>query len=157
MHRQTMKRFRELEAMGFGLAELKQIWCAIVEISNYRKITTKEAVSCFIKDVEEQYYDKLLFEDKVKEERDGCAQLKKEAYKYRQILQCQPFIGSTLQSLFQNGVSEQDIVRINQLAQEFKNNTFFDNVHPAVPNDKNKDGQLDGRLDGRPEFWKFFP
>jgi hypothetical protein len=110
MHRQTMNAFRELEAMGFGLTDLKQIWYTILEIANYKKITTKEAVSCFIKDVEEQYYSKLLFEDKVKEERNDLDQLKKEAYKYRRILQGQPFIGSTLQSQFQSGVSEQDIV-----------------------------------------------
>jgi hypothetical protein len=110
MHRQTMNAFRELEAMGFGLSDLKQIWYTILEIANYKKITTKEAVSCFIKDVEEQYYSKLLFEDKVKEERNDLDQLKKEAYKYRRILQGQPFIGSTLQSQFQSGVSEQDIV-----------------------------------------------
>lgn len=138
MHRQTMNAFSELEAMGFGLSDLRQIWYTILEIANYKKITTKEAVSCFIKDVEEQYYSKLLFEDKVKEERKDLDQLKKEVYKYRQILQWQPFIGSTLQSLFQNGVSEQDIVGINQLAQECKNNTFFDNVHPVVLGDKNK-------------------
>jgi hypothetical protein len=110
MHRQTMNAFRELGAMGFGLTDLKQIWYTILEIANYKKITTKEAVSCFIKDVEEQYYSKLLFEDKVKEERNDLDQLKKEAYKYRRILQGQPFIGSTLQSQFQSGVSEQDIV-----------------------------------------------
>ena len=89
---------------------LKQIWYTISEIANYKKITAKEAVSFFIKDVEEQYYSKPIFEDKVKEERNDLDQLKKEAYKYRRILQGQPFIGSTLQSLFQNGVSEQDIV-----------------------------------------------
>jgi hypothetical protein len=110
MHRQTMNAFRELEAMGFGLSDLKQIWYTILEIANYKKITAKEAVSFFIKDVEEQYYSKLLFEDKVKEERNDLDQLKKEAYKYRRILQGQPFIGSTLQSQFQSGVSEQDIV-----------------------------------------------
>jgi hypothetical protein len=60
-----------------------------------------------------------------------------------------PFIGSTLQSLFQNGVSEQDIVVINQLAR-LQNNTFFDNVYPAAPNDKDKGSNLNGRS----EFWK---
>jgi hypothetical protein len=60
MHRQTMNVFRELEAIGFGLADLKQIWYTILEISNIKKITTKEAVSRFIKDVEEQYYSALL-------------------------------------------------------------------------------------------------
>ena len=95
--------------------------------------------------MEEQYYSKILFEDKVKEERDELYQLKKEVYKHRQILQAQPFIGSMLQSLFENGVSEQDIIGINQLAQECKNDTFFDKVHPAVPNDKNKDSKLNGR------------
>jgi hypothetical protein len=149
MHRQTMNVFRELEAIGFGLADLKQIWYTILEISNIKKITSKEAVACFIKDVEEQYYSKLSFEDMVKEERDDLHQLKKKVHEHRQILQCQPFIGSTLQSLFQNGVSEQDIVVINQLAR-LQNNTFFDNVYPAAPNDKDKGSNLNGRS----EFWK---
>jgi methyltransferase-like protein len=86
-----MNVFRELEAIGFGLADLKQIWYTILEISNIKKITTKEAVSRFIKDVEEQYYSKLSFEDMVKEERDDLYQLKKKVHEHRQILQCQPF------------------------------------------------------------------
>ena len=149
MHRQTMNVFRELEAIGFGLADLKQIWYTILEISNIKKITTKEAVSRFIKDVEEQYYSKLSFQDRVKEDRDDLYQLKKKVHEHRQILQCQPFLGSTLQSLFQNGVSEQDIVGINQLAR-LQNNTFFDNVYPGAPNDKDKGSNLNGRS----EFWK---
>jgi hypothetical protein len=36
IHNQTMDTFEQLKAMGFGLAELKQIWTAVLEISSHR-------------------------------------------------------------------------------------------------------------------------
>ena len=116
MHRQTMSVYGELEAMRFGLAEIKQIWYTILEIAGARKdsMSSQEAVSLFIRDIEENYHDKFLLEDKVKEKRKELFQTEQELNKNRLALQSTPFVGTTLQRLFQNGISENDIISINQ-------------------------------------------
>lgn len=65
----------DLEVMRFGLEELKQLWLTVTEIASSRNESREDAVSFFIKDVEENYYDKLRFEDKVKEKRNELAML----------------------------------------------------------------------------------
>ncbi len=45
--------------MGFGLKELGQLWLTISEIAKANNIPAEQAVSKFLKDVEEQYRDKL--------------------------------------------------------------------------------------------------
>ena len=73
--KQTTDAFYQLDAMGFGLLELKQIYDVILEISSHRNITPKEATDLFIKDIEKNFFDKLLFEDRVNE---GKAEIKNE-------------------------------------------------------------------------------
>ena len=72
-HNQTMGIYRELEGMEFGLKEIKQLWHTILEITEANGISHREAVSKFLKDVEEQYDDKLGFEAKVSEKRGELA------------------------------------------------------------------------------------
>ena len=107
--------------MGFGLEELKRIWYAILEISRHKNIPTAEAVSLFIKDVEEHYYNDLLFKDSANSRRDELKSLNNQISQNRFTLQINPFIGTVLTNLFQNKVSEQDIIEINQLVQKYKN------------------------------------
>jgi hypothetical protein len=64
--------------MGFGLEELKRIWYAILETSRHKNIPTAEAASLFIKDVEEHYWDDLLFKDKANSKRDEVQSLKNQ-------------------------------------------------------------------------------
>ena len=47
--------------MKFGLEDLKQLWHVITDISISRGIDSLDAVSIFIKDVEENYYEKTPF------------------------------------------------------------------------------------------------
>ena len=75
-------------------------------------------VAYFIKDVEDNYYNKVKFEDKVNTGRNELFMINAELNSNRQNLSLQPFIGSALFSLFQKGISEQDIIEINQVFQD---------------------------------------
>ena len=90
-------------------------------------------VAYFMKDVEENYYDKLKFEDRVKEKRTELAMLNEQLKMSRQNLSLQPFIGSTLFSLFQKGINEQDIIEINQV---FQDSLLLQNL--SIDNSKNE-------------------
>jgi hypothetical protein len=120
-----MDNFDQLDAMGFGILELKQISKAILEISSYRNITPKAAMDMFIKDIEKNYFDKLLFEGKVNESNAELEKIRNEFPSYRYKLQIDYLIGPTLSHLLQNGVTKEDIININQLYTGFANNTFF--------------------------------
>ena len=123
MHRQTMGVYGQLQAMRFGLAEIKQIWHTILEVTGARKdsMSTQEAVSLFIRDIEENCHDKFLLEDKVKEKRRELFKTEQELNNIRLALQTEPFVGTTLQRLFQKGISENDIISINKIVTESAN------------------------------------
>jgi predicted acetyltransferase len=125
MHRQTLYALSELKPMGFGMKELKQLWLTISEIAEANSIQREQAVPKFLKDVEEQYDRKIGFEDKVNSKRKELESLNNQIHHNQLILQAIPFLGPALHNLFQNGVSEHDIIGINRLAQEYKNNDQF--------------------------------
>ena len=160
MHRQTMGVYGQLQAMNFGLTELKQIWNTILEIAGTRKdsISSQEAVSLFIRDIEENYHDKFLLEDKVKEKRKELFQTEQELNNNRLALQSAPFVGTTLQRLFQNGISENDIISINQIVTESANGKLQldpqgeGNKHSQAVNGSNSDSNGSNRA----EHWKSF-
>jgi hypothetical protein len=72
-----------------------------------------------MKDVEDNYYDKLKFEDRVKEKRSELEMLNTQLNISRQNLYIQPFIGPLLVSLYQKGITEQEITDMNQLFQNY--------------------------------------
>jgi hypothetical protein len=133
LHKQAIDTYNELQAMGFGLDELKRMLYAVMEISECRNIPTAEAVSLFIRDVEEHYHGCLLFKDTVNSKRNEVQSLKNLIINYRFTLQASPYVGQALTNLFQNRVSEQDIIEINQLVQEYKTN--------IVPSDDCSEGE----------------
>jgi hypothetical protein len=61
----TISALEELQAMGFGVKELKLLWNTVNEIAVANNIPLYEAQQKFFKDVEEQYDNKLGFESKV--------------------------------------------------------------------------------------------
>ena len=128
IRKQTMDAFDQLNAMGFGLPELKQISDVIWEISSHRNTTPKEAADIFIKDIEKNYYDSLLFGDKVKEKKSELEKIRNEFPNYRNNLQTETLIAPTLSHLLQNGVTKEDIININKFFTDFANNRFFLNV-----------------------------
>ncbi len=111
--------------MGFGMNELKQLWLTISEIAEANSIPREQAVPKFLKDVEEQYDWKIGFEGKVNSKRKELESLNNQIHHNQLILRAIPFLGPALHNLFQNGVSEQDIIGINHLAQEYKKITNF--------------------------------
>ncbi len=144
LHKQTIGTYNELKAMNLGLDELKRIWYAIIEISEHKNISTAEAVSLFIKDIEEYYHDNLLFKDKVNSKRNELETLKNKINHNQLILQATPYVGPALTNLFKNGVSELDIIEINQLAQDYKNDAIpldvdFDGKHTVHDKDNKSD------------------
>jgi predicted nucleic acid-binding Zn-ribbon protein len=64
-YNQSLSTYQELEAIGFGLKELKFLWYTVREIAGANNIPLNEAVQKFLKDIEEQYDDKLGLESKV--------------------------------------------------------------------------------------------
>ena len=109
-HRQTLSVYNELEAIGFGLKELKLIWSTINEIATANNISVHRAVQKFFQDIEEQYDDKLGFESKIENSRDEFNRLNSEVNRLRIASLTHPMIGGALSRLFIRGVREQDII-----------------------------------------------
>jgi hypothetical protein len=124
-HTQTMNIYYELEGMRFGLKELKQLWYVIHEIAEVNNISSKDAVSKFLKDVEEQYDNKLGFESKVQEKKEELFQLNNKINYNRLMFKLEPSIAPTLSNLFQKGITEQDIIGISQVVELCTNNTGY--------------------------------
>jgi uncharacterized membrane-anchored protein YhcB (DUF1043 family) len=165
MHKQTMTVYWELEKMGFGLPDLKQMLNTILEIAGTRKdsMSSQEAVSLFIRDIEENYHDKFLLEDKVKEKRKDLFQIRQELNNNRWALQLTPFVGTTLNYLFQNGLNENDIININQIVTEYANGQLQvdpqDGDNKGSPDMDSKAANVsnsDSNGNNRAEHWKSF-
>ncbi|MDQ6723094.1 MAG: hypothetical protein M3Z01_02345 [Thermoproteota archaeon] len=160
IHKQTLDRYSRLEAMNFGLKELNQLWLTILEIARANNIPSDEAVSKFLKDIDEQYDNKLGFESKVQEKKSELFHLKNQLNSDRLAIQLQPSIVPTLQNLFQNGVIEEDIINMNHLITKFAKNSFSLNIHEDnnISKDK-KDNNLiinTNNYQDRTKYWKTF-
>ena len=114
-HNQSITAYRELEAMGFGLKEFKLLWHTINEISDANNISPFESVNKFLKDIEEQYDDKLGFETKINKLQTEVNTLAQEEARLRSLLLVLPMVTPSLTRLLQAGVSEQNIVDIAEL------------------------------------------
>jgi hypothetical protein len=118
-HRQTLSVYNELEAIGFGLKELKLIWSIINEIAAANNISVHLAVQKFFQDIEEHYDDKLGFESKIENSRDEFNRLNSEVNRLRVALLAHPMIGGALSRLFIRGVREQDIIAAADLFERY--------------------------------------
>jgi hypothetical protein len=118
-HRQTLSVYNELEAIGFGLKELKLIWSTINEIATANNISVHIAVQKFLQDIEEQYDDKLGFESKIENSRDEFNRLNSEVNRLRVASLAHPMIGGALSRLFITGVKEQDIIAAAELFERY--------------------------------------
>ena len=156
IHRQTMNIYSHLEGMGFGLKELKQLWHTIREIAEANNIPPKEAVSKFLKDIENEYDNKLGFDSMIKEKKEELAQLKDKINYNRLMFRLEPSIGPTLSNLLQKGITEQDIIGISQLVQLCTNNTGYTDSSPVSSpkyQNENKNNTMEGSKK-RIENWK---
>jgi hypothetical protein len=101
----TISALEELQAIGFGVKELKLLWHTINEIAVANNIPLYEAQQKFFKDIQEQYDKKLGFESKVQN-------LQLEINKLSEQNSRLPLVGPLLARLVQSGVNEQDIINV---------------------------------------------
>ena len=118
-HRQTLSVYNELEAIGFGLKELKLIWSTINEIAAANNISVHIAVQKFFQEIDEQYDDKLGFESKIENSRDEFNRLNQEVNRLRVASLAHPMLGGALSRLFIRGVREQDIIAAADLFERY--------------------------------------
>lgn len=114
-HKQLLGIYQLLEALGFGLKELKRLRFTVEEIRKANDIPPSLALTKFFKDIEEQYDNKLGFESKLNELELKIQELSFEEANLRTHLSTLPVVASSLSSLLQKGLSEQDIVSIDKL------------------------------------------
>jgi hypothetical protein len=112
--------------MKFGINELKQLWLTVNEATTLGESLkdfdrSEDPVAFFMKDVEDNYHDKLKFEDRVNAKRNELAELNVQVNAGKYALSLQPFIGSTLSSLFKTGISEQDMVEMSHIFNDSQN------------------------------------
>jgi hypothetical protein len=120
-HSQFINAYTHLQEIGFGLHRLKQLYNIIIEIAKENNISShKEALSKFFTNIENEYDNKLGFELKVKEKKDELVLLNNQLNSNKTILQMQPVVGPVLSNLFQKGITEQEIIKINQIVNEFE-------------------------------------
>jgi hypothetical protein len=119
LHSQTINTYSQLKDMGFNLEKLKQLYNIIIEIANENNnmSSEKEALSKFFEDIENEYDNNLGFEAKIKKKKEELVLLSTQVNNNRTILQLQPIVGPTLISLFQKGITEQDIINANHHQQ----------------------------------------
>jgi uncharacterized coiled-coil DUF342 family protein len=117
-YNQSLSTYNELEGMGFGLKELKFLRHTVREIAGANNIPLSEAVEKFLKDIEDQYDDKLGLESKVDKLQTEVNKLTQEEGRLRMQLSILPLVGPLLMRLSQNGVREQDIVDIAELLKD---------------------------------------
>jgi hypothetical protein len=114
-HNLILSTYEELVAMGLGLRELKQLRQTIGEIAVANNTTANDSVQKFLKDIKEQYDNKLGFEFEIEKLQGEINRLIQEDARLRTQLLILPLVAPSLTGLLQRGVSEQDIVDIAEL------------------------------------------
>ena len=137
---QTINVYNELCNYGFGLKELKKLRQIFMEISNANNINPIEVGNKFLKDIEDQYDDKVGFENVINEYRMEKKKLKKEIPEYASTLKLQAIASTSLLFLHNNGVTNQHIISMRNLFLDFKNNDFLSDF---VNDRYNDNSQLD--------------
>lgn len=148
---QTMKPYNELFKLGCGLKQLQQLLNTLMEISLANNILVSNALPKFLKDLDEQYDEKLGFESAINNLRAEKEKLQAEVPEYKWCLQLQG-VGPVIYHLNKNGVTNQDIINLNNLVLSFRNSNFIDDIAPAEGgNNTNRNGVISNN-----EFWKLF-
>ena len=111
-YNQKLSLYDELQAMGFGLKELKLLRNTFNEIAYANNIPLDQVDQKFYKDIEEDYDDKLGFELKLNKLRSDIATVNSNLNLSRIALFAQPLVGPSLQRLLSKGLVEQDIVEL---------------------------------------------
>ena len=129
-YNQKLSLYNELQAIGFGLKELKLLRNTFNEIAYANNIPQDQAYQKFYKDIEEEYDDKLGFELKLNKLRSDIATVNSNLNLSRIALLAQPLVGPSLQRLFSKGLVEQDIVElVNILFERSISNGGSNNIN----------------------------
>ena len=113
-HNQTLSIYNELDSFGFGLKELKLLYHTVEEISIANNIPIGDGVKKFLKDIDDNYDDRLGFESKVEKLISEITRLTQEQDKIRVQSSLIPS-RTRLLRLVQNGVNEEEIMTIADL------------------------------------------
>jgi hypothetical protein len=131
-YQQTIKIYQGLHKEGMGLKELKQLNYIVMESHLENGLEVKDSIKKFLKDVEDQYDNKLGFEKKINELKAEMKKLEEQVPEYQSYLKLQGIVSPTLIHLTYSGVTNEDIIGMNHLVLEFKNSDFL-----SDPIDKN--------------------
>jgi predicted nucleic acid-binding Zn-ribbon protein len=140
--KQKLSLNNELQAMGFGIKELKLLRNTIKEIADANNIPPDQAQQKFYKDIEEQYDDKLGFESQLNKLRSEIATVSNNLTFLRTATVVQPLVGPSLQRLFSKGLSEQDIVELANIFERSHSDSSND-----IDDDKNSSSSSSTGID----------
>lgn len=161
-----MDTFNQLSYMGFGLHELTRLYTFLIEIAIANNIKVLEIVSKFLDDIEKQYDNKLGFESVINKLKVEKENLENEVPQYKWYLQLQGIVSPILIHLNYNGVSNEDIININNLVLSFKNSNFIqdtpinqsqnnNNINRENRNSSSSGTSSTGSISNN-EYWKIF-
>ena len=147
-----MNTYEELLKRGLGLKELKQLLNTLMEISLANKLPVLDALPRFLKDIENQYDNKLGFQIQINNLKLEKEKLQAEVPEYKWYLQLQGVVGPIIIHLNNSGVTNEDIINVNNLVLAFKNSNFIEDRQVR------EDGNTmiyNGTISNN-EFWKRF-
>jgi hypothetical protein len=123
---QSLKALDELYYIGFGLKELKHLINTVNEIAISNGIDYHEVAKKFLKDIEEQYDNKLGFETKIKELKTELEKLESEGSQYKEYLRSKDIV-LVLSFLHRNGVTKEDIINMTDVVTAYLNGDIIFN------------------------------
>lgn len=124
-YQQTIKIYEELNKEGLGLSELKRLNYLVMESAYANGLEVRDAIKNFLKDVEDNYDNKLGFEKKISELKSEMKKLEQQVPEYQFYLKLQGIVSPTLIHLHNSGVTNEDIIEMNHLVLEFKDGNFL--------------------------------
>src|SRR5215467_1160232 len=117
-YNQRLRLCHDLENMGFGFKELKQLYNTFNEIALANNISQYDAHQKFFKDIEEEYDDKLGFELKLDKLHSEISTTSDNLNILRAASFALPVVGLSLQKLHSKGLNEVDIVELADILFE---------------------------------------
>ncbi|HEX5185523.1 MAG TPA: hypothetical protein VFV86_01420 [Nitrososphaeraceae archaeon] len=110
-----LKILEELEKIGFSTQELKKINMMLIGIAVEHNITNKEQIKAKFFELFEKLEDRIELENKNNLLLKTSLILENQIRINRQTLHCQEEIGPILKNLFENGITENEIVAVKAL------------------------------------------
>jgi hypothetical protein len=154
-YRQTIHTFKELQNNGFGLKELKHLNNTLMESALANDLSVKDSGKKFLIDLDNQYDNKLGFEKKVQELKNQMKDLENQIPGYKQYLELQIGAVSSLSHLYANGVTNTDIINMNQLVLIFRNSDFLSDPLDQNP-EKGSKNQSNNAKTNETMYWQQF-